>query len=152
MIISKKTKYGLRAMFYLARTYEQGPVLISRLAEEENIPHKFLENILLILKNGGLLESKKGRGGGYILSRAPGDISVGQVVRLLEGPLAPVTCVSQSAYRPCKECSSELTCGIRLIMKDVRDAMANILDHTSLIDANERVDAAFQKYNGNYSI
>ena len=152
MIISKKTKYGLRAMFYLARTYNHGPILISDLAQHECIPHKFLENILLTLKNGGLLVSKKGRGGGYVLSRAPEEISVGQVIRFLEGPLAPVTCVSQSAYRPCQECFNEQTCGIRLIMKDVRDAMAGILDQTSLVDANDRVDAVTPKYNANYTI
>ena len=152
MIISKKTKYGLLAMFYLAKEYQRGPVLIGHLAEAENIQHKFLENILLILKNRGLLVSKKGRGGGYVLSRPPEEIMIGQVIRFLEGPIAPVTCVSQSAYRPCQECLSEQNCGVHLIMKEVRDAMTNILDKTSLVAVNRRIAEAAQRYNSNYTI
>lgn len=129
------------AMFHLARVYNKGPVLISTLSREERIPHKFLENILLSLKNNGLLVSKKGKGGGYFLSRDPKEISLGVIIRFLEGPLAPVSCVSQSAYRPCPECADEQTCAIKLIMKDVRDAMVNILDKTTLVDANQRIEA-----------
>ena len=133
-MISKKTKYGLQALLLLAREYGQGPLLISELAEREGIPKKFLEYILLQLKNAGLLQSQKGKGGGYALAKAPAEISVGQAVRILEGPLAPVPCVSVMAYQKCQECRDERTCGIRLVMKDVRDAMARILDHTSLQD------------------
>jgi Rrf2 family protein len=133
-VISKKTKYGLQALLLLAREYGQGPLLISELAEREGIPKKFLEYILLQLKNAGLLQSQKGKGGGYALAKAPAEISVGQAVRILEGPLAPVPCVSVMAYQKCQECRDERTCGIRLVMKDVRDAMARILDHTSLQD------------------
>lgn len=137
-MISKKTKYGLQALLALSRTYGGGPVLIADLAEEERIPKKFLEAILLQLKNVGILSSRKGKGGGYTLGRAPNEISVGQVVRILDGPLAPVECVSVTAYRPCTECRDESTCGIRLVMKDVRDAIADILDHTTLADMLKR--------------
>lgn len=141
-MLSKKTKYGLRALLFLTRDYGRGPVLISDLAEEERIPKKFLEAILLQLKNAGVLASRKGKGGGYVLAQAPEDISVGKVVRLLEGPLAPVPCVSVMAYQKCPECGDEGTCGIRLVMKDVRDAIAHILDNTSLREMQDRSDFA----------
>lgn len=133
-MLSNKTKYGLNALMHLCEKYNQGPVLIADLAREENIPKKFLELILLELKNQGILGSKKGKGGGYQLARHPSEIKLGQVIRILDGPLAPVSCVSQTAYKPCKECKDEHHCGIRLVMKDVRDVMANILDKTSLED------------------
>ena len=133
-MISNKTKYGLHALIHLAKEYRKGPILIADLAREENIPKKFLESILLGLKNQGILESKKGKGGGYQLARHPRDIKFGQVIRILDGPLAPVSCVSQTAYKKCKECKDENSCGISLVMKDVRDAVANILDKTSLED------------------
>lgn len=139
-MISKKTKYGLKALIYLARRYEQGPILIADLARDESIPKKFLENILLNLKNAGVLQSRKGRGGGYALGRPPEKITFGQAIRLMEGPLAPVPCVSEMAYARCTECGSELTCGIRLVMKDVRDEMARILDGTTLADVLEKID------------
>ena len=131
-MISNKTKYGLHALIYLSEHYNQGPVLIADLAREENIPKKFLELILLELKNQGILASKKGKGGGYQLARHPGEIKLGQVIRILDGPLAPVSCVSQTAYKKCKECVDEYRCGIRLVMKDVRDAMSNI-DRKSVV-------------------
>ena len=135
-MLSMKAKYGLRALLYLARQPDQVPVpvLISELAEKEGIPKKFLELILLELKNHGVLLSKKGKGGGYFLRRKPELVKLGRVIRVLDGPLAPVPCVSQTAYIPCDECEDEKTCGIRLVMKEVRDAMANILDNTSLAD------------------
>ena len=139
-MLSKKTKYGLKAITYLAKKFEsKAPVLISKLAQDEKIPKKFLEQILLDLKNHGILESKKGKGGGYQLARHPAEIMLGQVIRILDGPLAPVSCVSQTAYKPCKECKDEHHCGIRLVMKDVREAMSNVLDKTSLADVALRV-------------
>lgn len=144
-MISKKTKYGLQAVLALARVYGEGPVLIADLAEQERVPRKFLEAILLQLKNVGILSSRKGKGGGYVLGKAPEEISVGQVVRILDGPLAPVECVSVTAYRPCTECRDERTCGIRLVMKDVRDAIADILDHTSLADVLKRSEDVLQQ-------
>ncbi len=139
-MISKKTKYGLRAVLLLAREYGRGPLLISEVAEREGIPKKFLELILLELKNKGILQSKKGKGGGYSLGKAPENVTFGQVVRALEGPLAPVPCVSQTAYMKCEECRDELTCGIRIVMKQVRDATANIVDGTTLAQVLRQVD------------
>jgi len=133
-MLSMKAKYGLRALLYLAKQPDHVPVLISELAEKESIPKKFLELILLDLKNHGVLQSKKGKGGGYFLRKKPEAIKLGRVIRVLDGPLAPVPCVSQTAYSPCDECEDEKSCGIRLVMKEVRDAMANILDNTSLAD------------------
>lgn len=147
-MLSKRTKYGLKALIYLARQYRQGPVLIADLARDERIPKKFLETILLALKNNGILHSKKGKGGGYSLGRHPRAITFGQAIRVMEGPLAPVPCVSETSYATCSECDNELTCGIRIVMKDVRDAMAKILDGTSLEDALERIDNAEEAQKG----
>jgi Rrf2 family protein len=133
-LLSRKAKYGLQALIYLAKQPAEQPVVIADLAEKAHLPKKFLELILLDLKNIGLLHSRKGKGGGYFLSRKPDSIQLGAVIRVLNGPLAPVACASQTAYMRCSDCESEETCGIRLVMKDVRDAMANILDHTSLAD------------------
>ena len=126
--ISKKSKYALRALCVLARRYNQGPVLIAEVSERQRIPKKFLELILLELRNKGILGSKKGKGGGYFLARAPGTISLGEILRALDGPLAPVPCVSQTAYRTCEECENEATCGIRAVMQNVRDTTAKIVD------------------------
>lgn len=139
--ISKKTKYGLQSLLVLARRYGEGPVLIATLAKEEDIPIKFLELILLDLKNHGILESRKGPGGGYMLSRPPDTITIGEVIRIMEGPLAPLSCASESAYRPCEECRDVECCGTRIVMREVRDAIAEILDNTSLLDVVEKTDA-----------
>ncbi|WP_027716855.1 Rrf2 family transcriptional regulator [Desulfuromonas sp. TF] len=141
-MISKKTKYGLQALLILAREHGRGPILIAELAERDRIPKKFLESILLQLKNAGILGSRKGKGGGYFLARDPSQITMGRAVRVLEGPLAPVPCVSETAYQKCQECDDEASCGIRLVMKDVRDAIADILDHTTLQEVVARSSAA----------
>lgn len=133
-MLTKKTKYALRALIYLAERRADGPVLIARLAADERIPRKFLEHILLELNKEGILQSKKGKGGGYFLQKDADQIFIGDVVRLMDGPLAPVSCVSKTAYAPCKECSDEASCAIRGVMKQVRDAIADILDKTSLAD------------------
>ncbi len=142
MRLSKRGEYGLRAMIDLA-TWEKktGVVQIKDIAERENIPAKFLEQILLTLKNAGMLQSRMGTGGGYHLARPPEDITLGHIVRVLDGPLAPVRCVSQMAYEPCG-CPDEATCGLRMAMLDVRNAIANVLDHTSLADVMARVEGA----------
>jgi Rrf2 family protein len=142
MRLSKRGEYGLRAMIDLA-TWDHGStaVQIKDIAEREQIPPKFLEQILLTLKNAGLLHSKMGVGGGYYLAKAADQISLGNIVRILDGPLAPVRCVSQMAYEPCG-CPDEDTCGLRLVMSDVRNAIADILDGTTLADVTQRVDAA----------
>ncbi len=137
-MLSMKAKYGLRALTVLAKEYGRGPVLIGNLATQERIPRKFLELILLDLKKKGILQSKKGKGGGYFLNRAPSATSVGEVIRVLDGPLALLPCVSQTAYRRCDECPDEKTCGIRSVMKEVRDSTATILDGTSLADIVDR--------------
>jgi Rrf2 family protein len=143
--LSKKSKYAIRALIMLAKQYEQGPVLIWDIAEKHQIPKKFLEQILLELRNQGILGSKKGKGGGYFLARSPASISLGEVVRALDGPLAPVPCVSQSAYRTCEECTDEASCGIRAVMQDVRDTTAKILDQESLAGLMRREDALEQR-------
>lgn len=112
--------------------------MIADLAERDGIPKKFLEIILLDLRNAGMLASRKGKGGGYFLAKPPQNIAVGQIVRLMDGPLAPLPCVSQTAYQPCSDCRDEQYCGIRMVLKDVRDAIADIYDNTSLSDVLER--------------
>jgi len=133
-MLSNKAKYGLKAMLHLAEREGQGGILVADIAETQTIPKKFLDTILLEMKNSGLLHSKKGKGGGYMLARPAAKIMVGQIVRILDGPLAPIPCVSQTAYRPCLDCKDEKACQIRRVMGQVRDATAAILDNTSLID------------------
>ena len=134
-MLTRKGKYGLKAMILLARQHGQGPMLIGDLAEQEAIPKKFLENILLALKHRGLVHSRKGPHGGYQLARTPGQISVGDIVRALDGPLALVSCVSQTAYAPCGECVTEKDCAVRRVFQQVRDETARILDGTTLAAA-----------------
>jgi len=134
-MVSKKVKYALKAVLYMARHYEDRRIIVSEISNSEYIPHKFLEKILLQLKDRGILESKIGREGGYRLSRSPDKITVGEIVRILEGKIAPIPCVSKAAYEKCFDCEDEKTCEIRRVMKLVRDAMVSILDHTSLSDA-----------------
>ena len=143
-MLTKKGKYGLKAMVHLALREGLGPVLIAEIAESQHIPKKFLDTILLEMKNQGLLSSKKGKGGGYVLARPAERIMVGDIVRILDGPLAPIPCVSRSAYRPCDDCVDETACTVRAVMQDVRDAIAAILDNTSLADmriSRARVEA-----------
>jgi Rrf2 family protein len=144
MRLSKRGEYGLRAMIMLAHAYNEAPdamVQIKDISAQEKIPGKYLEQILLALKNAGLLQSRMGIGGGYYLARQPEDINLGQVIRILDGPLAPIRCVSQMAYEPCG-CPDERTCGLRMVMGDVRNAIADILDNTTLANVTERVEAA----------
>jgi Rrf2 family protein len=137
-MLSHKSKYALKALLVLSEEYGNGPLLIAEIAERERIPKRFLELILLELKNQGVLRSKKGKGGGYLLNKPPDLLSVGHVLRMLEGPLAPLPCVSKTAYEKCAECRDERTCGIRLLMKEVRDATATILDSTTFAEVLER--------------
>jgi len=141
-MISKKTKYALKALIHLAGESNNGPVLIADLARAENIPRKFLEFILLSLRKGGLLQSKVGKGGGYYLAADPGSISLGAVIRILEGDLAPVQCLSASNYARCEECGDEETCGIRLVMVDVDSALSRVLDTLTLADMLDRSENA----------
>ena len=139
MRLSKRSEYGIRALINIASREEHKMVRIKEIAEEEKISTKFLEQILLTLKNTGLLQSKPGRGGGYYLGKPAKSISLGQIIRVLDGPLAPIRCVSETAYEPCG-CPDEDNCGLRLVMLDVRNAIAGILDNTTLADVLRRVD------------
>lgn len=137
MKLSKRGEYGLKALIDLAASEGEDVIRIRELAEREQIPVKFLEQILLSLKHAGLLQSRRGANGGYYLARSPEEITLGQVVRVLDGPLAPIRCVSQMAYERCV-CEDENTCGLRLAMLDVRNAISNILDETTLAQAARR--------------
>lgn len=134
-MLSQKAKYALRALLMLARHEGENRVLVASIAQQESVPKKFLELILLDLKRHGMLESQRGKGGGYRLAKAPEQITFGEVIRLMDGPLAPLPCASVTGYRRCNDCADETTCAIRKVMRDVRDAMADILDNTSLADA-----------------
>lgn len=125
----------------LGRRYREGPVFISSLAREESIPLKFLEAILLDLKGRGLLESRLGRKGGYRLARPPSAITIGSIIRTLEGPLAPLPCASETAFKACDECVDVENCGTRIIMRRVRDAISDVLDRTTLAELIRQVDA-----------
>ena len=142
MKLSKRGEYGLKALIDLASQDDpQAVTQIKGIAERQRIPIKFLEQILLTLKNAGVLRSRAGIGGGYYLARPPDEITLGQVVRFLDGPLAPISCVSQTAYERCV-CEDEETCGLRLAMLDVRNAIADILDRTTLADVAARTQKA----------
>jgi len=131
-MLSKRAKYGIRALVYLAQSQGEGPISIRDICETLGLPKKFLEAILLDLRNEGILQSRKGKQGGYFMERSPDTITLGRVIRFIDGPLAAVPCVSQTAYSRCDDCPDEKQCVIRWIMKDVRDSTAKILDHTTL--------------------
>ena len=141
-MLSKRAKYAIKALLALAEHGREEPMRIADLAREEHIPAKFLELILLVLKHQGILQSRKGKGGGYLLARDPKDIYLGQIVRMFDGPLAPVPCASQTAYVPCADCPNEAVCGVHLAMKAVRDATAQVLDGTSLATLMGQVEQA----------
>ena len=138
-MLSKRAKYAIKALLALAEHGREEPMRIADLAREEHIPAKFLELILLVLKHQGILQSRKGKGGGYLLGRDPKDIYLGQIVRMFDGPLAPVPCASQTAYVACADCPNEAVCGVHLAMKAVRDATARVLDGTSLASLRGQV-------------
>ena len=146
--LSKKTQYSLRALYALTRNYGHGPTLIQALSVSEAIPKKFLEQILLELKGYGLVHSKKGKGGGYALSQPPRLIMLGPVVRMMEGPLAPLPCASETRFRKCDECRDAEVCATRIVMREVRDAIANVLDNISLEAACRKAEEARQKRPG----
>jgi Rrf2 family protein len=131
-MLTNKGKYGLKAMVHLAGQPVGQPALVADIAAANNIPKKFLDAILGELRNAGLVHSKKGRGGGYALAKSPLDIMVGDIVRALDGPLAPIGCASSNFYRRCDDCPSEKQCHVRLMMLEVRASIAAVLDHRSL--------------------
>ena len=135
-MLTQRSRYAMRAMLFLARQSLAGPpVSMTRIAAEANVPRKFLELILADLREGGFLVSHRGKAGGYRLARPAHLISMGEVIRVIEGPLALVPCVSRTAYRRCLDCRDEASCAIRQTMARVRDETARILDGTSLADA-----------------
>src|SRR3954451_2707730 len=139
-MLSKKAKDAIKALIALADHGRGEPMRIADLARGEQIPPKFLELILLGLRNQGILRSRKGKGGGYLLARDPSEIYLGQIVRMFDGPLAPVPCASQTAYVPCADCRNEAVCGVHLAMKEVRDVTARVLDGTSLASLRNKVE------------
>jgi len=141
MKITKKGEYAMRALVDLALNYKKGKRQIQEIVREEAIPMKFLEQILVILKNAGFVQSKRGIGGGYFLSKSPDAISLGEVIRLIDGPLAPLGCVSTERV----DCPKEITCGIRSVMLDVANATAEILDRVTLTDVCKRTKGMVER-------
>jgi Rrf2 family protein len=136
MKLSKKSEYGLRALLELTLTEGKTTLQRHQIAERQHIPIEFLEQILLPLKRAGLLSSRRGMKGGYALIKRPEDITVGQVIRILDGPLAPISCVSKTAYQKCQDCpyADKSQCPVQQVMGPVRDAIADILDNYTLKD------------------
>ncbi len=144
-MISKKTKYALKALGYLAEHSTGAPILIAELADKENIPKKFLEAILVALRKGGVLKSRIGKGGGYMLAVPPEEITVSRVVLILEGEFAPLPCLSDTNPTRCDECDDQASCGIRLVMRDVKNAVMAVMDGVSVADMVERSKAVRMK-------
>lgn len=134
-MISQKAKYALRALVALAKAPPGASVFIGDIAEEQSIPKKFLEQILLDLKRHGLVVSRRGKAGGYALLRPADVISFGQVLRIVDGPIAPLPCLSKMAYRKCDDCQDEATCEVRKVFAQVADATRDVLDRTTVADA-----------------
>jgi len=143
-MLSKKTQYAFKALIYLSEHISDGPVLISEISKKKNIPLKFLENILLELRKAGVLESKKGKGGGYYFAVNPRSVTLAKIMRLLDGPIALLPCVSLNFYEKCKDCD-EKTCGLNRMMIQVRDATLKLLDSKTLADLKTTKLDAFKK-------
>ncbi len=143
-MLTKKGKYGLKALVDLAHLKPSETAFVSEIAQRNNIPKKFLDTILLDLRKAGILRSKKGPGGGYCLSRPASEIHIGQVIRTLDGPLAPIRCASRTAFEACDDCSDPAGCHVRSSMSDVRDAIAYVLDNMTLEQfvTSDRTDTA----------
>jgi Rrf2 family protein len=133
-MLTNKGKYGLKAMLHLAGAIGGEPMLVADIAAANQISKKFLDTILGELRKAGLVHSKKGRGGGFVLARSASEITVGHIVRALDGMLAPIACASKNYYRKCDDCRMESKCSVRLMMVDVRNAIADVLDNRSLED------------------
>src|SRR6202012_5298999 len=137
-MLSKKTKYAIKALVILGKNTDKPPMQIQKIAELERIPKKFLEQILLDMRNAGFLYSKKGAGGGYALNKDPKEIFLVNILRITDGPIAMVPCASLNFYHRCDECHQETTCGIRDVFIQVRDATLKILSETSVQDVIDR--------------
>lgn len=136
-MLTKKGKYGLKALSALAELAPDQLAFVGGIAEANNIPKKFLDAILGELRNAGFVQSRKGKAGGYRLARPAEEIMIGHIVRVLDGPLAPIPCASKTRYQPCADCDVA-TCNIRHLMLDVRNAIADILDNTTLAQLREQ--------------
>ncbi|MBQ0151329.1 RrF2 family transcriptional regulator [Chryseobacterium sp.] len=132
-MLSKKSQYAFKALSFLVEKIEEGPILISEIAQKKNIPIKFLENILLQLKKADVLDSKKGKGGGYFFKEKPENVSLAKIIRLVNGPIALLPCVSLNFYEKCEDCSEE-HCGLHDVLVDVRDASLGVLEKKTLLD------------------
>jgi Rrf2 family protein len=141
-MISKKTKYALKAMEYLALNSNGKPVLIAELASAGNIPRKFLEFILLALRKGDMLTSKIGKGGGYRLARDPSEITIGSIINILEGGFSLVHCVNGNGTKQCEEGNDPSCCGIHLVMADMKKTITTVLETTTLADIINKRDSA----------
>jgi len=137
-MISKKTKYAINALVHLAKRKDEGPILISEIATTENIPQKFLEAILLDLKKAAILASKKGKGGGYYLLKDPDHVNMADIMRLFDGPIALLPCVTYMYYERCEECKDEKTCGIRDVFFEVRNKTVELLKEATLTEIINR--------------
>lgn len=137
-MISKKTKYAMNALVHLAKRKDEGPIIISEIAAKENIPQKFLEAILLDLRKAGILASKKGKGGGYYLLKDPKDVNMADVMRLFDGPIALLPCVTYKYYERCEECKDEETCGIRQVFLELRNKTVSLLKKSTLQSVIEK--------------
>ena len=132
-MLSRKAKYALRALSTLALA-EPEQLQARRIAQDAKVPEKFLEAILVELRNAGIVESRRGTIGGHRLAKPAAEIMVGDIVRIIDGPIAPIRCASVTAYQPCADCIDPATCALRDLMGDVREAMSGILDHRSLLE------------------
>lgn len=140
-MLTKKAKYGLKAMVHLAGIEPGRTALVNDIATTNQIPKKFLDAILAELRNAGFVHSRKGKGGGYTLARPAEEIGVGNIIRVLDGPLAPIQCASKSVYRRCDDCLDEKKCAVRLVMMEARDAIASVLDNKSLAQMRALAEA-----------
>lgn len=143
-MLTNKGKYGLKAMVHLAGMPPGQPALVAVIAQTNVIPKKFLDAILGELRTAGFVHSKKGRGGGYVLARPATEIMVGSIIRALDGPLAPIGCASVTFYRRCEDCPSDRRCSVRLVMSEVREAIAAVLDSRSLAEMRSAAEPAEQ--------
>jgi Rrf2 family protein len=146
-VLTKKGKYGLKAMVHLARFSPGRPVPVLEIASAQQIPKKFLDAILSELRNAGFVNSKMGKGGGYMLARAASDISVGEIIRVIDGPLAPLPCASKTRYQRCDDCLDETKCAVRLVMLDAQRALSEVLDGCTLAQMRMMAEADLELVN-----
>jgi Rrf2 family protein len=153
-MLTKKTRYALKALIALAELAPGQSALIADIAAQEGLPKKFLEAILRELKQHGILQAQRGRGGGYALLKPSQDVTLVSIIRALDGPVAPVPCLSRTAYRRCDECKSERTCGVRSVLSDLHEATMRVLEGTTLADMVRRTHevAAQEERVGRYAI